>query len=124
MTHSSLHRSLARTLADAIVALRPRRTLITTTAQYAARLLKKPDQCRMVYTCAHLFWSPSPARELRDGEEAPAPGQDGKRALECLQRSLKIADACKVSNMHTQLFVEILDVYVTWPETEHQSYST
>jgi hypothetical protein len=30
--------------------------LITKTTQYAAKLLKKPDQCRMVTLCSHLFW--------------------------------------------------------------------
>ncbi len=24
--------------------------------QYSAKLLKKPDQCRAVYACSHLFW--------------------------------------------------------------------
>ena len=87
-------------------------TLITKTAQYSARLLKKPDQCRMVCRCAHLFWSKSPLRELRDGEEPPAPGQDGKRALECLQKSLKTADACVAQSQHVALFIEILNRYV------------
>lgn len=32
--------------------------LATKTAQYAAKLLKKPDQCRMVTLCSHLFWAP------------------------------------------------------------------
>lgn len=30
--------------------------LITKTAQYAAKLLKKPDQCRMVCLCSRLFY--------------------------------------------------------------------
>ena len=25
--------------------------------QYSAKLLKKPDQCRAVYACSHLFWT-------------------------------------------------------------------
>lgn len=87
-------------------------TLITKTAQYSARLLKKPDQCRMVCKCAHLFWSKTPERELRDGEDPPAPGQDGKRALECLQKSLKTADACVAQSQHVTLFIEILNRYV------------
>lgn len=33
-------------------------SLATKTAQYAAKLLKKPDQCRMVTLCSHLFWAP------------------------------------------------------------------
>ena len=87
-------------------------TLITKTALYAARLLKKPDQCRMVYTCAHLFWSDEPQRTLREDEEAPAPGQDEKSALKCLQRALKIADSCSTSAANVCLFVEILDRYL------------
>jgi len=38
--------------------------------------------------------------------------REPKRVLECLQRALKIADSCKVSSMHTPLFVEILEVYL------------
>lgn len=30
--------------------------LITKTAQYSAKLLKKPDQCRMVCLCSRLFY--------------------------------------------------------------------
>lgn len=32
--------------------------LVTKTTQYAAKLLKKPDQCRLVSMCSHMFWSP------------------------------------------------------------------
>ncbi len=40
-------------------------TLSTKCVQHAARLLKKPDQARMVAAMAHLFWScrPSETRE-------------------------------------------------------------
>ena len=31
--------------------------LITKTAQYSAKLLKKPDQCRMVCLCSRLFYA-------------------------------------------------------------------
>lgn len=37
--------------------------LATKTAQYAAKLLKKPDQCRMVTLCSHLFWSHEEVRQ-------------------------------------------------------------
>ena len=30
-------------------------TLITNTTKYAAKLLKKTDQCRMVAQCAHIL---------------------------------------------------------------------
>lgn len=31
-------------------------TLVTKVAQYSSKLLKKPDQCRAIYMCSHLFW--------------------------------------------------------------------
>ena len=40
--------------------------------------------------------------------------RDAKRLLECLQKSLKIADACLDSLINAQLFVEILNWYVYW----------
>ena len=35
--------------------------------QYSARLLKKPDQCRAVYACSHLFWVDD-IDGIKDGE--------------------------------------------------------
>ena len=77
-------------------------TLATKTTQYSAKLLKKPDQCRAVCRASYMFWS-------KAGEE---PFRNAKRVLECLQRALKIADACKANNAHVGLFVEILDAYL------------
>jgi vacuolar protein sorting-associated protein 35 len=85
-------------------------TLITKTTQYAAKLLKKPDQCRMVTLSSHLFW-------VGKAEE-PKHYHDPRRVLECLQRSLKIADVCMSSSMHVHLFVEILNHYLYYFETE------
>lgn len=76
--------------------------LITKVTQYSARLLKKSDQCKMVMLCSHLFYSSE-----ESGYRNP------QRVLECLQRSLKVADACvnsSPSNMY--LFVDILDCYL------------
>merc|ERR1712157_434772 len=82
--------------------------LITKTTQYAAKLLKKPDQCRMVLLCSHLF----------DKDNNP-------RVLECLQRSLKIADASIASSSsHIVLFIEILDQYVYYYENAHPAITT
>lgn len=83
-------------------------TLITKTALHGSKLLKKPDQCRAVYLASHLWW----------GVEIPALGEeegvtefyrDGKRVLECLQRSLRVADMCMDSGVSIELFVEILN---------------
>ncbi|GLD96807.1 hypothetical protein PINS_up005490 [Pythium insidiosum] len=88
--------------------------LATKTTQYAAKLLKKTDQTSMVLSCAHLFWHPS--------------HQDGKRVLECLQRSLRIADACGSGGSSTNggsssivqvpLFLDILESYIYFFEAK------
>ena len=81
-------------------------TVSTKTTQYAAKLLKKEDQCRMVAKCAHLFWT-------------PAVNVDGARVLECLQRALKLADVCVgKATTHVDLFVELLDHYLFFYEHE------
>jgi len=87
-------------------------TLITKTTQYAAKLLKKPDQCRMVTLCSHLFWVGKESDEKKY--------HDPRRVLECLQRSLKIADVCMSSSMHVHLFVEILNQYLYYFENKNQ----
>ncbi|ETL45260.1 hypothetical protein, variant 1 [Phytophthora nicotianae] len=79
--------------------------LATKTTQYAARLLKKNEQALMVLSCAHLFWHPSQ--------------QDGKRVRECLQRSLRIADAMKdTTSNQVPLFLEILEAYLYFYEVQ------
>lgn len=85
-------------------------TLATKTTQYSAKLLKKPDQCRAVCRASYMFWS-------KAGED---PFRNAKRVLECLQRALKIADACKANNAHVGLFVEILDAYLYHFEQENE----
>merc|ERR1712127_907762 len=88
--------------------------LITKTAQYAAKLLKKPDQCRMVCLCSRLFYV--------GGKDDVNTYRNPQRVLECLQRGLKIADACSMSSSsNVQLFVEILDYYVYYYEIENPS---
>lgn len=41
--------------------------LATKTTQYAAKLLKKPDQCRMVAMCSHLFFVGAEVRGMVGG---------------------------------------------------------
>jgi len=77
--------------------------LRTQCALAAAKLLKKPDQCRGVMTCAHLFWS-SVNKESK-GKEL----QDGKRVLDCLKKGVKIANQCMDPAVQVQLFVELLN---------------
>jgi len=70
-------------------------------------MLKKPDQCRMVSLCSHLFFAPN--------------YKDPRRVLECLQRALKIADAAMSSSSNVLLFVEILNHYLYYFESDCSS---
>ncbi|KAJ6306304.1 hypothetical protein OIU78_021592 [Salix suchowensis] len=89
-----------------------RDTLTHKATGYSAKLLKKPDQCRAVYTCSHLFWV-----DEKDGIK------DGERALLCLKRALRIANAAQqMANARNgtsgpiTLFVEILNMYLYFLE--------
>ncbi|XP_040949968.1 vacuolar protein sorting-associated protein 35B isoform X2 [Gossypium hirsutum] len=89
-----------------------RDTLTHKTTGYSARLLKKPDQCRAVYACSHLFWV--------DGQDGI---RDGERVLLCLKRALRIANAAQQmasiardSSGPVTLFVEILNKYLYYFE--------
>jgi len=94
--------------------------LITKTAQYGAKLLKKPDQCKMVTLCSHLFYNTGGTSDNNNNNtQSPTSYQNPKRVLECLQRSLKIADICmSQSPVNISLFIEILDHYVYYFEKE------
>ena len=70
----------------------------------AAKLLKKPDQCRGVLSVSHLFWSG--ASKASNGQ----PTKDSKKVLDCLKKGLKIAKQCMDPLVQVQLFVEILNI--------------
>nr|CAN77886.1 hypothetical protein VITISV_041912 [Vitis vinifera] len=85
-----------------------RDTLTHKATGYSAKLLKKPDQCRAVYACSHLFWV--------DDQDSI---RDGERVLLCLKRALRIANAAQQmanvtrgSSGSATLFVEILNKYL------------
>lgn len=104
-------------------------TLITKAALHGSKLLKKPDQCRAVYLASHLWWATEPHRD--DDESAADSGgqkekelyRDGKRVLECLQRALRVADACMDTAVSVELFVEILNRYVYYFDQENEAVS-
>lgn len=102
--------------------------LITKVTLYGSKLLKKQDQCRSVYYCAHLWWwcelfiegsSPTVEEEKvetsGEGESEAEVAETGtlyrdpKRVLECLQKSLRVADSCMDPFLSIRLFVEILN---------------
>lgn len=86
--------------------------LTTKTAQFAAKVLKKPVQCHLVSLCAHLFYP--------TGSGSNTEYSNPQRALECLQRSLKLADACtSASPGNVKLFVNLLEHYVLFFEKKN-----
>ena len=89
-------------------------TLITKAALHSAKLLKKPDQSRAVTMSSHLWYN---------DEEEEGSVQNGKRALECLQKALKIADSCMDAVTNVQLFVEILNRYIFYYEKGNDAVS-
>ncbi|KAI9138076.1 vacuolar protein sorting-associated protein 35 [Paraphysoderma sedebokerense] len=84
-------------------------TLITKCTLHASKLLKRPDQCRGVTLCSHLFWQNHQEHDAIEEKGEKAPYRDSKRVLECLQKALKIADSCLDPVVNLQLFVEILN---------------
>ncbi|XP_030764891.1 vacuolar protein sorting-associated protein 35 isoform X1 [Sitophilus oryzae] len=80
--------------------------LRTQCALAASKLLKKPDQCRGVATCSHLFWS---GKSLASNKEET---HDAKRVIECLKKGLRIAKQCMDVSVQVQLFVELLNHYI------------
>lgn len=92
-------------------------TVTTKCALYASRLLKKPDQCLAVQLCSHLFWAVPSARDSPSTQLF----RDGKRVLECLQKSLKIADTCMEQSLNVQLFVEILNRYLYYFDKQNEA---
>ena len=106
--------------------------LITKTTQYAARLLKKTDQCSMVLMCSHLFFKDEVSLTCVINTNCALDSylcfnillfllqnvyQNPKRVLECLQRALKLADMCTTASpANLQLFVDIFEKYVYYFE--------
>lgn len=109
-------------------------TLITKAALHGAKLLKKPHQASAVHLASHMWWqettlgsasekadattpekptTPPQAKE-EDGTDAPKayPHQDSKRVLECLQKSLRIANSATEEIVMVQLYVDTLDQYL------------
>ncbi|KAI9673156.1 MAG: Vacuolar protein sorting-associated protein 35 [Caeruleum heppii] len=97
-------------------------TLITKCALHGSKLLKKPDQCQAVYLASHLWW----ATEIggRGEEDSKTLYRDGKRVLECLQRALRVADACMDAAVSVELFVEILNRYVYYFDQQNEAVTT
>ncbi|CUA71376.1 Vacuolar protein sorting-associated protein 35 [Rhizoctonia solani] len=97
-------------------------TLITKAAVHGAKLLKKPHQATAVMLASHMWWQTdvegAEAEGTTAGEDAEErkPRRDGKRVLECLQKSLRIASSCFEEIVSVQLYVDALDKYLYYFE--------
>ncbi|RDB24655.1 Vacuolar protein sorting-associated protein 35B [Hypsizygus marmoreus] len=112
-------------------------TLITKAALHGAKLLKKSHQATAVGLASHLWWQEAPPPPDADGEaetgekksKEPSekvvvkeeegepspkayPYQDSKRVLECLQKSLRIANSAIEEIVTVQLYCDTLDHYL------------
>ncbi|PBP23609.1 putative vacuolar protein sorting-associated protein 35 [Diplocarpon rosae] len=99
-------------------------TLITKCALHGSKLLKKPDQCRAVYLASHLWWAVPIAAKGETEDDEKKLYRDGKRVLECLQRALRVADACMDTAVSVELFVEILNRYVYYFDQQNDAVTT
>lgn len=122
-------------------------TLITKAALHGAKLLKKPHQAAAVMMASHLWWQTEvpghPSRLATSSSSATgnaaanpsaavgAPGngaggkeskpillKDGKRVLECLQKSLRIANSCIDERSTVEIFCSALDQYLYFFEQQ------
>ncbi|XP_034949457.1 vacuolar protein sorting-associated protein 35 isoform X1 [Chelonus insularis] len=84
-------------------------------ALYASKLLRKPDQCRGVATCSHIFWS---GKSLATGGKEM---QDGNKVLDCLKKGIRIANQCMDTSVQVQLYVELLNHYIYFYEKGNTS---
>lgn len=81
-------------------------------AQYSAKLLRKPDQCRAILMCSHLFWN-------------NVVNRDAARVSECMQKCLKIADsAVQIAPSNSVLFIDILEKYMYYFEQGNPNITT
>ena len=87
--------------------------LITRTSKFAAKMIKRSEQCEMVTRCAHLFYV------IGDDDEQVVYANP-QRCLECLKRSWKLADSCMNADpSNLKLFVDLLDIYLYFFEKKN-----
>lgn len=92
-------------------------TLTSKCTTHSARLLKRADQCRGLLMASHLYW----VQDEKKRDEAKSAYKDPKRTLECIQRSLKIADSVSDHAISVHLFVDVLEKCLWYYERKHES---
>ncbi|EPQ30656.1 uncharacterized protein PFL1_01557 [Pseudozyma flocculosa PF-1] len=91
-------------------------TLITKAALHGAKLLKKPHQAAAVMMASHLWWQTEVVGRPATKDKPLL--RDGKRVLECLQKSLRIANSCIDERSTVEIFCSALDQYLYYFEQQ------
>ncbi|KAF6259319.1 vacuolar protein sorting-associated protein 35 [Scenedesmus sp. NREL 46B-D3] len=112
-----------------------RDALTQSVTSYAAKLLKRADQCRAACAASHLAWQEPPPAAAADGEREQAaaaaravpgrqpPVRDAQKVMAGLKRALKVVAAAKQQRaatvrggkggaQHLPLYVEIVNHYL------------
>lgn len=84
--------------------------IATKVCQYGSKLVRKPDQSRLVALCANLF------------AKRGLPEENQSRVVECLQRALKIAHRVGAVQQ-LPLYVELLNVFLHFYASKHTPLS-
>lgn len=75
-------------------------------------VIKKSDQCRLIYLSSHLF-----------DKEDITQNNSNKRVIECFQKSLKIADSILDNTESLQLMIEILNKCLYYFIKDEETFS-
>lgn len=90
-------------------------TLITKAALYSAKLLKRPHQAAAVMMASHLWWQVELPKDKATKPKRPLV-RDGRRVLECLQKTLRIANGCINEHTTLEIFCHALSKYLYYFE--------
>jgi vacuolar protein sorting-associated protein 35 len=127
-----------------------RDALTQSVTSYAAKLLKRADQCRAACAASHLAWQDTPSVPAAGGEEDAGgaaaaaaarqpPVRDAQKVMAGLKRALKVVAAAKQQRaasarvgskgragggQHLPLYVEIVNHYLYYLSKGVESMST
>lgn len=127
-----------------------RDALTQSVTSYAAKLLKRADQCRAVCAASHLAWQEANGAEASSSEVKTAatetngdgqnhgkqaPVRDAQKVMACLRRALKVVAAAKQQcaatarlgkggAQHLPLYVDIVNHYLYYLNRGVESMST
>ncbi|CCE61368.1 hypothetical protein TPHA_0A02870 [Tetrapisispora phaffii CBS 4417] len=88
----------------------------------ASKLLKKQTQSCAISSCSYLWWCKSVTIMSSDKIKSNNKFfKDGKRILECLQKSLRLADSVMDNIMSSQIMLEILEICLYYYDTDEKN---